>query len=269
VVSQSKQPAMNVRDDDIEKRVKSALDKDAGLKSSNIELKSVNNGVVLIAGRATSMSDHLRAVQIARGVSGVRRVASEVETPARLTDRELRGDMTSAPARDDASARPDRSARADASDKRAGQMLSDSWITTSTKLRLFANETTPALDINVDTDGGVVTLFGVVSSEEAKKAAQIEASEVAGVTSVVNLLQVVPEQVQKAVAAGDADVEKAIASVLDDRDVLKDVKVEVKNGVARLTGTVSDSTDRLQASVVARSTPGVRSVQNDLRVSSR
>lgn len=42
--------------------------------------------------------------------------------------------------------------------------------------------------------------------------------------------------------------------------------VDVKNGVARLTGTVPDPTNRLQASVVARSARGVRSVQDDLRV---
>ena len=58
-------------------------------------------------------------------------------------------------------------------------------------------------------------------------------------------------------------------SALKARDDLKDVSVEVKNGVARLTGTVPDSTDRLQASLVVRGARGVRSVQNDLRVATQ
>ena len=46
----------------------------------------------------------------------------------------------------------------------------------------------------------------------------------------------------------------------------KDVSVEVKNGVVRLTGTVTRQSDRLMAAVRARSCNGVRSVNNDLRV---
>jgi hyperosmotically inducible protein len=86
---------------------------------------------------------------------------------------------------------------------------------------------------------------------------------------VNNALQVVPESAQKAVEASDEEVKKAVTSALDGRDSLSDVDVEVTNGVARLTGTVTDPAERLQASVVARATPGVRSVRNDLRVASQ
>src|SRR6185295_17903320 len=149
------------------------------------------------------------------------------------------------------------------------QTLSDTWITTATKMRLLANAATPALDINVDTDHGVVTLFGVVPNQEAKKEAELEASKVGGVKSVVNSLQVVPKPEQKMVAATDEDVKKAVESTLDRRAGLKDVDVEVKNGVARLTGSVTDSSDRLAASLLVRSTHGVRSVQNDLEVATK
>ncbi len=257
VVSDETKPAMDARDDEIKERVKAALDKDADLKSSNISVQSVNKGVVLIAGKATSLSDHLRAVQTARGVKGVRRVASEVKCPTRLTEREVRGDMN-----------PE-AARTDNSEGGVKQSVSDSWITTSTKMRLLANDATPALQINVDTDYGVVTLFGVVPTQEAKKAAEVEASKVSGVRSVVNSLQVVPESAQKSVAANDEEVKKAAVSALKGREDMKDVDVEVKNGVARLTGTVPDSANRLQASLVVRSARGVRSVHNDLRVATQ
>jgi osmotically-inducible protein OsmY len=42
--------------------------------------------------------------------------------------------------------------------------------------------------------------------------------------------------------------------------------VMVQNGVVRLTGTVPTGAQRLEAAVVARAIPGVRAVQDDLRL---
>src|SRR6266404_4145598 len=75
---------------------------------------------------------------------------------------------------------------------------SDMWITSATKMRLLADSQTPALDINVDTWGGVVTLFGIVPSQEAKAAAEADAHQVSGVKHVENELQVVPSARQAA-----------------------------------------------------------------------
>ena len=61
---------------------------------------------------------------------------------------------------------------------------------------------TPALDINVETHAGVVTLFGIVPSQDAKSAAEADARKVSGVKRVVNELQVV-------VSAKQADGEGA------------------------------------------------------------
>ena len=46
----------------------------------------------------------------------------------------------------------------------------------------------------------------------------------------------------------------------------KDIRVEVKNGVVRLTGTVPTGTRRLDAAVLARSIKGVRAIKDDLRL---
>lgn len=46
--------------------------------------------------------------------------------------------------------------------------------------------------VDVDTNGQVVTLRGTVSSDEQKREAERAASQVSGVTKVVNLLQVKP-----------------------------------------------------------------------------
>ena len=62
-----------------------------------------------------------------------------------------------------------------------GEAASDMWITSATKMRLLADPRTPALDINVDTRAGIVTLFGIVPSQDAKAAAADDARKVSGV----------------------------------------------------------------------------------------
>jgi hyperosmotically inducible protein len=239
VASKAGNDRIDLCDDEIQQAVETAFATDSRLQSSRITVESVDAGIVRLAGQATSVLDHLRAVKIARGVAGVRGVESEVENPLRLTDREVWGELTPG---------------------------ADQGITTATKMRLLADDATPALQINVDTESGVVTLFGVVPTEDAKLAAEAETSQVNGVKSVLNALQVVPGSAENAVAATDEDVEKAVESVLQGSNYLKHVDVDVDNGVARLSGKVPASMDRLQAAFVVRSAPGVRSVKNDLRV---
>jgi osmotically-inducible protein OsmY len=75
---------------------------------------------------------------------------------------------------------------------------------------------------------------------------------------------VVPSEVE-AVQARDEDLTTAVSSPRR-REALKGVDVEVKNGVARLTGAVDSEQQRLDASIAARSTPGIRAVVDDLRI---
>jgi osmotically-inducible protein OsmY len=148
--------------------------------------------------------------------------------------------------------------------------VSDIWITGETKLRLLADDNAPALDVNVDTEGGVVTLFGVVATDTEKQAAERTAREVKGVKSVRNELQVVSKARQEKVAAADGELAHAVQANLGKRDTLDGVSVDVKNGVVRLSGKVPSDGDRVTAAVVARSTPGVRSVlAQDLKVEAR
>jgi osmotically-inducible protein OsmY len=146
------------------------------------------------------------------------------------------------------------------------QVLSDMWITTATKSRLMADGETPAMDINVDTNNGVVTLFGAVPTESAKKAAEADALKVSGVTKVENDLQIVPPGDKKAVAVLDDEALKAAKTSLLRRDEFKNVSTEVSNGVARLTGSVTNESDRIMAAVAVRSCGGIRSVENDILV---
>ena len=252
VVPPAQQKAVEVADDQIKQQVERALAADKALADSSIKVASVNGGVVVLSGSAATLTDHLSAVEDARGVRGVRQVASEIQSPDSLSDAEIWRDT--------------KKTASGAASTVSGAM-SDMWITTAAKVRLMADDKTPATEINVDTQNGVVTLFGMVPNDAAKRAAEAEVAKLGGVKQVHNQLQVVPSDVQKAVKADDAEIKDRIAkkvdkAVIDDSDI----RVEVKNGVVRLSGQVESQTDRLRALTLARSTEGVRSVVDELAI---
>jgi len=252
VVPAKNEVAVEAKDDDIAVRVSAALAANASLKDSTISVQSVNKGLVLLKGNAKSLSDHLTAIEITRSVSGVRRVASEVQSEEALADVNIWKERNIAVGGGMAPSAPSAS--------------TDLYTTSMVKMALLTNRDTPAMDINVDTRAGVVTLFGVVPTAESKAAAENEATKTAGVVSVKNQLQVVASARQPAVEAKDdviqADVRKNLAGNAD----LGKVTCEVKNCVARLTGTVPSGMERVEAMQIARATKGVCSVKEDLTV---
>jgi len=253
VVPDPQHKTVEGKDEDIKASVERALKDETALKDSSINVQSVNKGVVLLSGKAKTLSDHLAAVEIAAAVPGVRDVASEIESPDKLADNEVWKDTRTVSAGDAPGG--------------VRSTASDAWITTDAKMRMVADGAVPAMDVNIDTRNGVVTLFGIVPTQAAKAAAEADAKKVSGVKSVVNDLQVVPESKQEAVEAKDDDIHKRLTASLNEHDALDGINVEVKNGVARLTGKVGSGSDRLQAAVIARSTKGVRSVEDDMTIS--
>lgn len=252
VVPSSKKEAVKIEDDKLQKNVEAVLSRDAALEDSSIKVASVHDGVVLLSGDAKTLSAHRRALADARAVPGVKKVSTEIQSPDKLGDDEISstGGMT----KDKGSA--------------AKSATYDAWLTTAAKSRLLATADVPALDINVDTDNAVVTLFGTVPSEASKKLAETEVKKVDGVRAVKNELQVVPKQVAKATETSDDNIQKAIDDKLQSRSELKDssIDVEVAKGVARLTGSVASQSDRLLALATTRSVSGVRSVIDELKV---
>jgi hyperosmotically inducible periplasmic protein len=240
-----------VADDEIRAEVTRRLAALPALPRGSVTARSVANGVVLLGGRVGQEPQVLDAVAAARGISGVRRVASEIvvaePTPdlAILDGHEL-------------------------SDDGRGLVATahDAWITIQTHLALLASGDVPRHDINVDTTDGVVTLFGTVSSEDARRAAVRIARSVGGVQQVVDRLQVVAPRQRAAVEAHDDELRTRILQGIAARPALADtvVSVAVKNGVARLTGSVPSPHHRLLAATAAGEVPGVRAVIADLTV---
>ena len=146
----------------------------------------------------------------------------------------------------------------------AKTMVTDSWVTSKTKISLFADERVKGTQVSVDTTKGVVHLRGKVDSAEAKSAAGEITKGIDGVKSVKNDLQVVAPTARKAVDASDSDIAKVVGSRLSKNTQLKKVDVRSDAGVVTLTGQVPSIGASAKASEIARGVPGVKSVKNEL-----
>jgi len=148
--------------------------------------------------------------------------------------------------------------------KDAKVAVTDSWVTSKTKIALFSDDRVKGSQVKVETKDGVVYLRGKVDSAEAKAAAESVAKGIDGVKSVKNDLQVVSPGARKAVDAKDADIAKAVESRLSREGDLKKIDVRADSGVVTLTGAVPTISASAKASEMARGVPGVRSVKNEL-----
>ena len=146
----------------------------------------------------------------------------------------------------------------------AKTMVTDSWVTSKTKIALFADERVKGTQVSVDTTKGVVHLRGKVDSAEAKSAAGEITKGIDGVKSVKNDLQVVAPTARKAVDANDKDIAKAVESRMSKDANLKKLDVRTDGGVVTLTGEVPSIMVAAKASEQARMVPGVKSVKNEL-----
>ena len=147
--------------------------------------------------------------------------------------------------------------------------VTDSWITSKIKIALFADSRVEGHEVHVTTKGGVVTLRGKVDSAEAKTAAGEITKGSEHVKGVRNELQVVALSNRSAVTASDTDITKNVQTRFNHDSRLKNVNVDVSNGVVSLSGEVKSIDASAKASEVARSVAGVRSVKNDLTYASR
>jgi osmotically-inducible protein OsmY len=130
----------------------------------------VENGIAWLGGTATSPTERDLAIEIARGVDGVRKVHSQIVVQKPMTT---------------AQADPQRRDH-----RTVGEGIDDGTITTTLKARLIANDSTPGTKINVTTRRGVVTLTGAVDSDAQKELAGRIAENTEHVREVHNELTV-------------------------------------------------------------------------------
>jgi len=147
----------------------------------------------------------------------------------------------------------------------------DSWVTSKTKIALFADEGVKGRQISVETKNGMVMLRGKVDSEEAKMAAGDVAKRVEHVKGVRNELQVVPPAARPRVDTDDKAIMSMVEQRLKEDRQLKGAKINarVDSGIVTLTGEVKSLALSSRASEVLSDVPGVRAVRNDLNYEPR
>lgn len=138
-------------------KVKSALLADPDVKSFDVKVES-RNGEVMLSGFVGNQSQVDRAMQIARGIEGVKLVTNKMDLK-------------------DATAT-------------VGNKVDDGIITARIKSALLADPGIKSADISVVTNKGLVQLSGFVNNQTQIDQAIKLASAVEGVTSVVNEMSI-------------------------------------------------------------------------------
>ncbi len=147
-----------------------------------------------------------------------------------------------------------------------GVQLDDAIITAKVKTKLLEDPITKARKIDVDTVNRVVTLTGLVDSEEEIRRAIEIASSVPGVKKVVNNLRVGERGVKQYLS--DKEITARIKAKLIADPELKALSIDVDtvNGVVALTGVVENEAQKERAVNHAKSVPGVKAVVVNLQV---
>jgi osmotically-inducible protein OsmY len=148
----------------------------------------------------------------------------------------------------------------------------DPQLTLQAKLALLAGLGHDALAIDVDSNAGLVTLHGDVSTPAARAAAESSVAALAGVSGVSNLVVVVgstPGADNLGAVADEALAADVNAALLAQPFRFASVSVAfVDHGVVALEGSVLQASDELDALQAAQRVPGVRAVKDGLRVES-
>lgn len=147
----------------------------------------------------------------------------------------------------------------------ARQPPSNAEIALAVESKLRVDDGVAAHLIDVESVDGVITLSGSVDNLLAKARAAELAMTVRGVRSVIDQVAVRP------VHRRDAEIEEGVerAFLQDPATVSYEVEVEVREGVATLSGTVESWTEKELAAVVARGVEGLKQVINRIEIRER
>ena len=207
------------------------------------------DGTVTLTGAVANEEQKLLAEELAAQVDGVRGVINHIVVADQPVVRP-----------------PRRSWKQIAEDRALAAMI---------RSRLLYHKQFRQFRFDVRCRNGVVTLYGVVPTEEDRAAVGSIVRETRGVKEIANHLNVKPpkggsslERVSRGVS--DAWLEKRVeAALLMNRYVsLKGLNVTVKDGVCVLAGVAGSPAERESAVAVASSIYGVRGVENLIEVRS-
>jgi osmotically-inducible protein OsmY len=187
----------------------------------------VDAGVVTLTGTVTSWAKRLAAQEAVRRVIGVLDVANDIKVKVP-----------------------------------GSQARTDTEIAQAVRRALEWDVYVPDEKIASTVADGWVTLEGAVDSWSQRADAERAVRNLTGVKAVINKITVT------AAKPVTQDVRKAIEQTLERRAEreAKRIQIDVRDGVATLTGSVHSWAERKSVVAAARFTPGVRNVEDRLRI---
>jgi osmotically-inducible protein OsmY len=186
----------------------------------------VDNGIVTLTGTVTSWAKRQAAQEAARRVIGVFDVANDIKVKVP-----------------------------------GGLARTDTEIAQAVRQALEWDVFVPEEKISSTVSDGWVTLDGTVERWSQRADAERAVRNLTGVKGVVNKITVKPTKLVT------EDVSKAIEQALERRAEreAKRIRVDVRDGIVTLTGSVHSWAERKSVVAAARFTPGVQDVQDNLR----
>lgn len=157
-----------------------------------------------------------------------------------------------------------------ATDERTtGRQVDDATITTRITAEMVQDATVKARDVDVNTVNGTVYLIGLVDSAHERERAEAVARSVAGVRGVVNQLEVGVRSVGQALDDKNLGV-RIKAKLIGEPGIRSlSVDVDVYRGVVHLTGVVESGAQKAKIFELAKSTPGLVRLVDNLSVQGR
>jgi osmotically-inducible protein OsmY len=206
--------AAGVSDRDLEEAIRALLAWDSRIESERVSV-NVEGRNVTLSGTVRSAAARTRAIRLA-GLPGVESIdASKMQVKLAF---ETRFPLAERASGDDA----------------LGKAVQDA---------LFYNPRVRGFRVDVDVDGGMVTLEGDVPSLRARIAAEDDAGSVSGVRGVENGLSVRPRS-----ARADRDIENDVSLALESDPGIprQDIVVLVLDGRVRLEGSLENGLSKTE-----------------------
>jgi osmotically-inducible protein OsmY len=149
---------------------------------------------------------------------------------------------------------------------------SDTAVAGKVKSALSLSKRLAGFDIGVKSDGGVITLTGEVSSEDAKSLASEIAKDTSSVKDVKNNITVnagAKPSIESS-RVEDLEIKTSILEAIGRSPELsgKRIDVKIENRMVTLSGNVDTTAQKNGAEQVARATQGVVGVTNNLAATS-
>jgi len=217
----------------------------------------VENGIANISGSVDSDIERDLAVEIARGIDGIKEVHENlVVEPSGKAEKEKSG---------------------------FARKVEDATLTAKVKYRLILNKNIASYDINVDTEKGVVILSGKVDSPAKRDLAVKLAENTSGVDRVRDNLTVVDSREMGEKQSGSSMKKKMEELSQDMKDTWitakarslllvsaeaegADYDISTENGKVTVAGTVMSRQQAEDIQKILEDLQGVRKVENNLKV---